>query len=389
MSYRKDWNRGVLNRNYHVLQGIVDSGYFDTILSVDFLPFSFKKKMKVLLSQRPFMKQSTTVFKTLGTRVDADPDKTQLFHMTATSLRHLRKALAAIDFPEDVTVWSYTPFIAEHLDVLPPYSQFVFDAVDNWVEHPAYGTHVERLKKDYAILQDSADVIFTVSEVLVDFLGKKEHVFFVPNGVDAVHFGSGVCKQPYGRDVSREQNIEQQKIIGYHGVIQSRVNIAIIEHLAENFPEYYFVIVGPVWKEMREVTSRLDKKNNVEFLGAVSYHELPNIISCFDAAIIPHKVDTFTQSMNPLKLYEYLAAGKPIVATPIAGAEQFQDLIQIAVSADDFAKELRLALQNDSDELRKRRKQMAETYAWENRIHVMLDILDKARHDTGHDNSRS
>lgn len=374
MSHKYEWDRGVVNRNFHVYKALIELGIFDKVLSVDFLPFTKKKTVKVLIKSRPWMKTKSTVYKKGNTRVDSDADHENVFHMSSVNMSKLSDVLEQLHMPaDDCVFWSYNPMYSQVLKDFPE-AYHVFDAVDNWIEHPAYTQFTQPLEKHYSRIKKRANMIFTVSESLVDFFEKKSNVFFVPNGVDAPHFSQATCnlKQYLPQDLQRKRF---EAVIGYHGVLQSRVNFSIIDYLAQKQPKKLFVIVGPVWKDVEEQVEKLQKHSNVVFTGAVSYEKLPEVISCFDVAIIPHRVDTFTQSMNPLKLYEYMAAQKPIVSTAIAGTDQFQDLIQIAVSPEDFLEEIDKALRRDTKELQQRRKAIAESHHWKYRIFTMVDAI--------------
>ncbi len=377
MSYRFDWERGIVNRNYHVLRTLEKQGVFDSIISVDFLPFSIKKKAKTIIRTSPWKRNSDTIYRSLSTRIDHKKGSST-YHVTTTDLLKLPHALEKAGITTDeVVLWSYTPFIAEQLDVFPN-AQFIFDAVDNWVEHPSYHKYTARLEEAYKQIGKRADIIFTVSEGLVDFFNKREQVFYIPNGVDVNHFKEASCNTKFISDTYlSEQDAEKRKRIGYHGIIQSRVNISVFDYLSEQHPEYDFIIAGPVWKEMEKDMDKIKDRSNVYTIGEVPYKDLPSLLACFDATIIPHKVDTFTQTMNPLKIYEYLAAGLPIVSTAVAGADQFQDLISLAVSPKDFSQKINKVLRQDTEELHQRRTAMATEHSWDTRIALMLEIINK------------
>ncbi|MBI2411044.1 MAG: glycosyltransferase [Candidatus Kerfeldbacteria bacterium] len=375
MSPRSDWERGVVNRNYHIAQGLLNSGKFSHIISVDFLPFSFKKKLRVLLKEKPWKRNAHTVYWRPYIRIDRDAKQKQLYHVTATSLKHLPAILRRLSFPQQLTIWSYNPFTAPLFQKFPE-AKIIFDAVDNWADHPVYASQAEQLREQYTIIQKRADVIFTVSEGLVDFFGKQKNVFYIPNGVDVAHFGHAQCHMPIPISIDQTAG---ERLIGYHGVIQSRVNFAIIEYLAQQHPEWHQVLIGPVWKDVvKELQRIVNTYPHVHALGSVSYNQLPSAIACFDVAMIPHKIDAFTHSMNPLKMYEYLACGKPIVATPIAGSDQFQDLITTAISPEDFSQAITRALQEHTPELRQRRISMAQGHSWQHRIQKMFEIMDRS-----------
>lgn len=382
MSHRFDWKAGIVNRNYHVLRTLQEKKVFDTIIAIDFLPFTAKKKLKVLLKSRPWMPNAKTVFWRWHTRVDQDTVDPHLYWFSALDTRSLEAVLQKLQIPaEDRVVWSYNPLAMQAIAVLQK-SQFVFDAVDNWIEHSSYAAKRSELESGYEAVKKNADCIFTVSEGLVDFFDKQDNVFFIPNGVDTEHFSRPACNPSLlglGQ-VTAERKRTRKAIIGYHGIIQPRVNLSIVDYLAEKHPEYDFVMVGLVWKEMQREARALSKHVNVRFVGPVSYAHLPEVLHCFDVAIIPHAIDRFTQSMNPLKMYEYLAVGKPIVSTPVAGSDQFQDLVQLAISPEDFSVQIQKALESDSPEMQSRRLHMAEQHRWEQRVDVMLSILEKAKH---------
>lgn len=376
MSHRFDWDAGVANRNYHVLKTIQATGEFDTIVSVDFLPFTFKKRVKVWLKGKLYKKNADSVFYNGSVRVDADSNDPKLFWMTALTLDYLPAVMRHMELdPEETVLWSYTPFASKEIKKFEGIS--VFDAVDNWIDHPSYTEHTETLEKHYSRIRKHANLIFTVSEGLVDFFEKKETVYYIPNGVDATHFAPTKAKPDVAVPKELAQRDAKRPLIGYHGVIQNRVNFSILKFLAEEHPEWDIAIIGPVWDEVQKDVAELAKKSNVYTTGAVSYQDLPQYIQQFDVAIIPHKVDRFTQSMNPLKMYEYLAAGKPVVSTAVAGAEQFQDYITLAVSPDDFATGVAEMLNNDTPELIERRMTAASAHSWESRVSVMLKKLQK------------
>ncbi len=363
----------MVNRNYHVAQALVASGKYSPIISVDFFPFTLKKKLKVFGKGVLRGGSGESLLRGMSYRVTKDAEQADLFHIAALTPASLPGILKKLGVDErELTVWSYNPMSPEVLQFFPE-AFVVFDAVDNWIEHPSYRRYTERLEKAYQEIQERADVVFTVSESLIELFGRSERAYFIPNAVDAKHFITATAD----RSLLPEGIDEKKPLVGYHGVIQSRVNMAILDYVSEQLPDVQFLITGPVWKESEDDVKRLTKRANVFHRGMISYQELPALIQCFDVAIIPHKVDTLTQSMNPLKIYEYLAAGKPIIATAIPGADQFEGLMKLAVSPDDFAKKIRKALADDSSESVAKRQEMARRHSWEQRMELMLGIIEQ------------
>lgn len=361
MSYQSDWDRGLLNRNYFVLHELIRSGAFDTVLSIDFLPFSVKKIAKVLVEQQPFRRKQHTVFSRFTTRVDRIEDG--VFHMSATSMRHLPHVLEQLQIAEQDTVfWNYSPFAADVMTLFPG-ATHVFDAVDNWAAHSVYAGRAEQLNRAYEVIAKKATVIFTVSEPLADLLGEKAHC--IPNGVDAAVFA----------DVTTPAN---GRIIGYHGNIQSRVDFDLLEHIATQRPEYQFVLHGWVWDEAAQRATQLATQHpNVHFPGRFDYADLPSLMSDWNVAMIPHQQNAFTQSMNPMKVYEYLAAGKPVVSTPIAGLDDLSDHVTIVRDADAFVTALDVALETNSSAAQAARRHAVAPFSWKARIHQMLYELKR------------
>jgi len=108
------------------------------------------------------------------------------------------------------------------------------------------------------------------------------------------------------------------------GTIDYRVDIEIIDLLGEVHPEWSIVLIG--YSRLGSLLSR----NNFFFLGSRDKGELPNYLQCFDVSIIPYAVDEATKAMYPIKLHEYLAAGKPVASTNLPELKPFKDVIKIA-----------------------------------------------------------
>ena len=384
MSYQRGWDSGIVNRNFHVLHTVIRQQLFSPVISCDFVPFSSRTVLKTLLLGRPWKKNSSTIYRRWHTRVDRDDEKSSVYHIVTTNARHLNAALGVLKLtPKETVLWSYHPFTSALYE--QQWALSIFDAVDNWCEHPSFVSVKEELSAHYARIRKNADIITTVSESLVDFFEKKENVYFVPNGVDAQHFSNATCDN----NLLPPELASRHPRIGYHGIIQSRLNFPLIQYIAEHRPSWEIILAGPVWKEVQLEMDELLKLPNVHHSGPVPYPALPRLTSCFDCAFIPHRVDTLTQTMNPLKLYEYLASGLPIVSTPVPGSEQFQDLIATVVSPEDCISAIEKELAQNSPELRKRRIHMAEQHSWNARVETIWGIIQRHFEQNVHDSATS
>lgn len=210
---------------------------------------------------------------------------------------------------------------------------FVFDAIDNWLVHPQMKQIHNIISKNYKYVEEHADIIFTVSENLLHIFKKNNNKFWIPNGVDIEYFSNAI------------KNERDDKItIGYVGKIQERVDFNLIKLCLDHFPTTEFIFVGPILSQKGKVEKLQSEYQNIKFIGDIHYKNLPSIMKKFDIAIIPHKVDSFTLSMNPLKLYEYLAAGKPVVTTKVAGVNNISSYVYMANDEKEFLNYITLVI---------------------------------------------
>ena len=121
--------------------------------------------------------------------------------------------------------------------------------------------------------------------------------------------------------------------------------------------------------------ARLDALGNVARTGPVPYRHLPDYLRAFDVCITPHCMSEFTESLNPIKLWEYLAAGKPIVSTDVAGFRDYPHLVHLAADPDAFVAACRDALQEPPATGPARRAE-AQKHTWDARIDCVLSVLE-------------
>ncbi len=208
---------------------------------------------------------------------------------------------------------------------------FIFDAIDNWLVHPQMSKYKNLLKSNYNYVDKKADLITTVSMSLTKLFPTNQNVHDIPNGVDRTFFANA------------KKNFLNEKIkVGYIGKIQERVDFKLVELLLKTFINIDFIFMGPVYAQKHIINYLDNKYKNVSFVGDIQYNLLPDKLKNIDITIIPHVVNKFTDSMNPLKLYEYLAAGKPVITTKIAGTEAVSEFVYTASDYNDFVKKLAL-----------------------------------------------
>ncbi len=382
MSNLIDWQHGIVNRNYFILQKLIQSNKFEEIILVDFLAIQSSKKIfgkqRTYKYGKWFYSQS---YSSLGGGIGVHKQSYKelfesekeihhiagmgLFTTASKRLDQIQLYLGQINVDlNDTVIWNYNAFLPQVHEL--PAKLTVFDTVDNWAHHASYIKEAGLLTSNYEEIANTADLIFTVSEGLLNLFDHK-NIHWIPNGVDFDLFSA----IPY------KQHTEKIKI-GYIGTIQERVDFDLITKLCELHPKKEFHFYGPIWSGVQSLVDELAKKNkNLVFHGRVSYRELPLVLADIDITIIPHKLDDFLASTNPMKMYDYLAAGKPVVTTPGAGTQDFKDVLSIADSVEGFSQAINNAILEDSPEMMIKRRKRVKLHIWNERVKEMLEIIDR------------
>lgn len=158
-------------------------------------------------------------------------------------------------------------------------------------------------------IMNISDIIFFTSNNLKKKLTNLEKSEFLPNGVNL---------EIFNKKFVRKNSIKKKIVnIGYVGAIRDIINENLIIKLAKKIPKDKIFLLGPVLHKFK----KLNKFENIIFLGEKKHYEIPNYLKKFDIGIIPYKINNFTNSINPLKVYEYISAGLPTVSTNLKGIQ--------------------------------------------------------------------
>ncbi len=379
MSSFQEWENGVVNRNFHILKNLLDRPEIGKILAIDYLPFNLRRGFKSYLESQAFGARGKVIYRDFTNRlIRADQSAlgrhiNKLFIYStidsvvseSLAMRSIKRMMRKLDIDQPL-IWSYLPlFVRPFQDITARLK--IFDAVDDWRSHSAYENQRDRLEQNYRLISQRADLIFTVAKDLKLLFDDQPKVHWIPNGVDFDRWQGQF-------DFPDDLKDKTPPIIGYAGVIQNRIDIKLIKDIAELNPEKSFVFVGMIWPEINK--GEFARNKNVYFLGQKPYGDLPRYLTHFHVGIIPHKVDPFTKSMNPLKLYEYLACGLPVVSTPVAGMDMFPDLIRIASDSEYFSQQINEALGEEAEPLRIKRREAVKPHSWPARVGEMLRIIN-------------
>ncbi len=253
-------------------------------------------------------------------------------------------------------------------------TQSIYDITDDWTTFSGNQTHLKVVKfQDYKLCMGAKQVIVCSEQLLADKrdLVEAEYLHLIPNGVHVDHYVSvtDYNKQPHPVTLDW-----QKPVYGYTGTIHGdRVDVNLVAEIAKFNPNATIAMVGPNLLDADDQLT-VSKYSNIVFTGAMPYSVLPDIMRAFDVCMVPHLVTPFTESLNPIKLWEYLAAGKPIVSTNVAGFRDFPELVHVAESYDVFFQNLDIALTEDFSNI-VARQAVAQLHSWDKRIDQVIQIL--------------
>jgi len=267
--------------------------------------------------------------------------------------------------------WFYTPMPAPTM--LGGFGEraVVYDCMD---ELSKFRFAPRELVERERLLMSRADVVFTGGHKLWRSKSRLHgNVHFFGCGVDSAHFAKArLSDTPTPADLADVD----APVLGYYGVIDERVDYALVRALAEANPDCVVAMVGPVVKvDPRD----LPQAPNIRWLGQKTYAELPSYAKAFDVCLMPFALNEATEYINPTKTLEYMAAGKPIVSTPIADVlHHFAPVVAIGDTPEAFTRAVRAALEAPDPALIARGIGMAKDNTWEAIVARMQSIIADA-----------
>lgn len=229
------------------------------------------------------------------------------------------------------------------------------------------------------MLQDKENVfvIVTADKLEEDIIQKRGNnkLTFSCNGVDYNHFNN--IDFNYKFDKEFEKILQSKKpIIGYYGALASWMDYELVKYLAENRPNYNIVFLGVKYDDSFE-KSDISGCKNVYFLGKRNYDVLQNYASKFDVCTIPFKINNITKATSPVKLFEYMALGKPIVTTEMNECKKYK-CVNIAKDAKEFIYLIDNAIKlTKNEEYLKVLKKEAQENTWDKKAKIIVELLKK------------
>jgi glycosyltransferase involved in cell wall biosynthesis len=268
-----------------------------------------------------------------------------------------------IEMEDRPILWvSYPPHVAH----IGKYREklLVFDAIDEPSDE------FEHWKAYIPLLQKKADIIFATAEKIYEYHRKSHpNVHMCPNGADYEHFSRA---QRIFSPPPPDLPINNRPIIGYFGAVATWIDWELVDYLSETNGQFDFVFLGPLYG----LNSFPLRRKNLYHLGRKDYHALPEYLQYFRVCIIPFKVTSMIEGCNPIKMYEYLSAGKPVVTTAMPEVMQYRE-IHIGRSKEEFNRQLHRAAYRDTREEQRRRILLAKNNSWVNRALEAAKVIEK------------
>jgi glycosyltransferase involved in cell wall biosynthesis len=274
----------------------------------------------------------------------------------------IRKAIRRVGFNEAVA-WFHVPhpgFLAKNLGE----KLTLFYCIDDYSKLPDVdGVSVQAMDDE---ITAAADIVFTCNQSLLEARRPlNANIHLSPHGVDTEVFALAASMET---KIPDELNLCSRPIIGSWGLLDQRIDLGILEHIAQARPAWTILLIGYVSVD----ASALRRLPNVLFAGVKPYADLPKWAKAIDVCILPYTQTLLNLQSSPLKLREYLASGKPIVSVPLPEAMLLGNAVQTAVDGPGFVHAIEAALAADTPELAALRQKAVEANTWEATVENVL-----------------
>ncbi len=278
----------------------------------------------------------------------------------------IKRAVRTMRKPnQPVQLWTFAPdvdFLAGRFDE----ERLVYYCVDDFAAFE--GFDADAINAAEARLASKADVVLATSKPLLKKCQRlHSNVHLVRHGVDYDHFASALDHRAQPEAL---QNIPRP-IAGFVGLIDHWFDVPLVSEVATRMPDMSFVLIGDV----RVDAGGLADLSNVHLLGRKPYAELPGYLASFDVGLIPFVRNQLTESVNPIKLREYLAAGLPVVSTDLPEVRRYDEFVSLTDAPDAFANACRSAIESNNDDARRKRSKAMAGESWQSVTNRLCDIV--------------
>ncbi len=247
-----------------------------------------------------------------------------------------------------------------------PTSHMAYDCMDH---HEGFGNcPPEVIAAERALMRES-DTLIVTSDWLYDIAkDKNSNISIVRNACEFKHFNEVPA--------SVFQDLRNRKIIGYFGAIANWFDCSLIEQLASALPDCLILLIG---HDTCGAGKKFSRFNNIQLIGEVPYQTLPYYLHAFDVCILPFQIINLTLATNPVKVYEYMCSGKPIVSVKLPELANMDKFVYLADNGQQFIEHCKTALSESNDSVvRKERIDFASEQTWVHRAQEFELALEKS-----------
>ncbi|MBE0650334.1 MAG: glycosyltransferase [Bacteroidales bacterium] len=281
----------------------------------------------------------------------------------------IKRAIGKLNF-KDIIIFNDTDmFRSFYLKELIGAKTYVYYTRDNMIAVDYWKTQGIRIE---ASLMAKVDLVVANSTYLAYLAGRfNPHSYYVGQGCDVSLFDKKLIKS-----VPEDMKNINGPIIGYIGVLYTlRLDISVLVHIAKSHPDWSLVLIGPEDEGFKN--SELHRIDNVHFLGRKKMEELPVYLNSFDVALNPQVVNEVTRGNYPRKIDEYLAMGKPTVATKTEAMSVFSNYVYLAENKEQYVTLIEKALLENSPELERKREELARSHTWEANVDEIYKRIEQ------------
>jgi glycosyltransferase involved in cell wall biosynthesis len=268
--------------------------------------------------------------------------------------------------------WFYSPVYVGIFESVN-FRIVIYDCMD---ELSAFKDASPQLPEFEKVLLKKAHIVFTGGKSLFEAKTRLHHnVSCFPSSVDQAHFS-----RAKNTDLELPNDLPSGRpIVGYYGVIDERIDLGLIAHVSDAMPHVNFIMIGPFAKID---PGSISHPSNVHYLGKKDYAELPAYLKGFNVAMMPFALNESTKFISPTKTLEFMAAGKPVVSTPIYDVvRDYSDCVSIARNAEDFVAAIRDFLEESPASRSSREARydlILRKTSWDSTVESMLEKIQTA-----------
>ena len=285
----------------------------------------------------------------------------------------LRRCMRKLGFDNPI-LWVYNPYAIYFIERLPS-CLLVYHCVDDLSIVP--GAQTVALREAERLLLEKADLVFATSPALFEHCKKgNPSTYYQPNVAEYSHFHQAAEEScPVA---PRMLEFPEPRIVFAGNLTPHKVDFELIGFICRTRPDWSVVLIGPKWEGMPAETLRLFRTlPNLHFVGHIRYEVLPSYLKAADVLILPYLIDRGMETVFPLKFFEFLATGKPVVSTFLPALQAFAEIIPMTSSPEAFLQAIAESLGGESsDTPREKRLALARANTWKQRLEEMSRYIE-------------